>query len=211
MANTHQVCMVKIVSSIMLICLLGCVSRREDKTMSKLDSVAFEDDIIVPDTCSFCSMDSFLIKPVSQDVKTKITIDFPVAIVLFDRVELVHKYELDNYDTLMKVFKMKHWGDRNEIYRLYDLYGYYSQGIRPILNQNKVSIIDTIKKEKYVTIIDKSKKYVVDLSYYRQDDGVLMFRPGKSPIYWTMRKDEQYCFDYYGFPKWYFSCNNEEE
>lgn len=101
---------------------------------------------------------------------------------------------------------MKHWGDRSEIYRLYDLYGYYTEGIKPVLIQNEVTIIDTIKNEKYVTIKDNGKKYIIDLSYYRQDDGVLMFKPGKIPIYWTMRKEEENCFEYYGFPEWYFNC-----
>lgn len=106
----------------------------------------------------------------------------------------------------MQLFKMKHRGDRNEIYRLYDLRGYYTQGIKPVLSENGVTIIDTIKNEQYITIKDGDKKYIIDLTRYRKDDGVLMFNPGKRPIYWTMKKDEENCYGYYGFPKWYYNC-----
>jgi hypothetical protein len=196
--------MPKIFVTIIFISCLGCSPKQTDKEILNADS--FRKKRISPDTCSFCSIDPFLVESTEQDIQTNITIDFPVAIVLLDRVGLVHKYERENYDTLMKLFKMKHQGDRSEIYRLYDVYGYYTEGVKPLLILNEVTIIDTIKSEKYITIRDNDKKYIIDLSYYRQDDGVLMFKPGKSPIYWTMRKEEENCFEYYGFPEWYFNC-----
>jgi hypothetical protein len=107
----------------------------------------------------------------------------------------------------MTLLGMESAGDRNEIYRLYDLSGYYSEGIKPVLIDNSVTIIDTIKHERYVTIRDRDKKYLIDLLRYRKDDGVLMFKPGKPPIYWTMKKDWENCYGYYGFAKWYYNCH----
>jgi hypothetical protein len=197
----------RVLIGIVLICVLNCTPNRstEDNSNKKLDSFAKEE--ITSDTCSFCAMSSFVVESVNRDIQTDIIIDYPVAIETMDRLSLVWKYERTNYDTLMKLFKMKHWGDRNEIYRLYDLYGYYTQGIKPVLLDNSVTIIDTIKHEKYVTILDGDKKYLIDLARYRKDDGVLMFKPGKPPIYWTMKRDEENCYGYYGFPKWYYNCH----
>jgi hypothetical protein len=197
----------RVLIGIVLICVLNCTPNQstEDNSNKKLDSFAKEE--ITSDTCSFCAMSSFVVESVNRDSQTDIIIDYPVAIETMDRLSLVRKYERTNYDTLMKLFKMKHWGDRNEIYRLYDLYGYYTQGIKPVLMDNSVTIIDTIKHEKYVTILDGDKKYLIDLARCRKDDGVLMFKPGKPPIYWTMKKDEENCYGYYGFPKWYYNCH----
>ncbi|HEU5291725.1 MAG TPA: hypothetical protein VFU05_13845 [Cyclobacteriaceae bacterium] len=185
---------------------LSCSAKRTDEYTYEERIEDLNKRGVTSDTCSFCALDSFLVESTNQDIETKIIITQPVAIELLDRTELMHKYHDTDYDTLMKLFKMKHAGDRNEIYRLSELYGYYTQGIKPVLMDNSVTIIDTIKHEQYITIKDKDKNYVIDLTRYRKDDGVLMFKPGKRPIYWTMKKDEDNCYGYYGFPKWYYNC-----
>jgi hypothetical protein len=195
--------MYKALLVIVCISVLDCSNR---KTQDESRSKSFEERGITSDTCSFCAIDSLVVKSTNSSIETIINVDYAVAIELMDRVELVRKYEEKKYDTLMKLFKMKHWGDRNEIYRLYDLYGYYTQGIKPVLVDNSVTIIDTIRHERYITIKDGDKKYLIDLMSYRRDDGVLMFKPGKSPVYWTMKKEEDNCYGYYGFPKWYYNC-----
>lgn len=197
--------MSKIRLGVVFIFILCCSDKRTEKTVSHNSPTLLKKGI-TSDTCSFCSIDSFLVKSAIPQGSTKINIDFPVAIEMLDRVRLIHRYERDNYDTLMKVFKMKRAGDRNEIYSHYDLYGYYTRGIKPVLIKNKVTIIDTIRNERYVTIKDSNRQYIVDLSYYRRNDGVLIFKPGKKPVYWTMKKDQENCSDYYVFPNWYFHC-----
>jgi hypothetical protein len=72
----------------------------------------------------------------------------------------------------MKLLKMKNHWDRNEIYRHYGIRGYYAEGIRPILIDNHVTIIDTIKHEQFVTIKDGGEIYLIDLNRLRKDDGV---------------------------------------
>src|SRR5688572_6647773 len=155
--------MYKIVSGIVCILILGCTTKSERGSRAR----ALEDRGITSDTCSFCALDGFVVESIDRKIKTNITIDYSVAIELMDRVEWVRKYEEERYDTLMKLLKMKHGSDRNEIYRLYGLYGYYSQNIKPILLHNSVTIIDTIRHEQYVTIKDGRKKYVIDLFRYR--------------------------------------------
>ncbi len=198
----------KIFLGLICISVISCSSKRTIESPSGVEVNSFEKRGITSDTCSFCEIDAFLVESLNAKIETNIIIDFPVAIELLDRTQLMFKYENEEgYDTLMKLFKMKHRGDRNEIYRLTDLYGYYEQGIKPVLADNSVTIIDTIRHEQYITIRDNDKTYIIDLLRYRKDDGVLMFKPGKRPIYWTMKKDEENCYGYYGFPRWYFNCN----
>jgi hypothetical protein len=195
----------KCLLGVVCICSLNCTpNRNREKDSSR--NVSSSEEESEPDTCSFCVLNTFIVESMDIDIQTNINIDYPVAIETMDRVDLVRKYEDTNYDTLMKLFKMKHWGDRNEIYHAYDLFGYYTQGIKPILLNNSVTIIDTIKHEQYITILDGGKKYLIDLAKYRKEDGVLMFKPGKPPIYWNMNKEEENCYAYFGFPKWYFNC-----
>lgn len=199
--------MYKVLLGIVCISALSCSSKPTIKDKSD-GTTSLERRGITSDTCSFCAIDSLLVESINLDIKTKIIIDYPVAIELLDRVELVHKYENEKgYDTLMKIFKMRNHADRSEIYRVYDLYGYYTQGIKPVLVDNSVTIIDTIRSEQYISILDRDKKYLIDLRRYRKDDGVLMFKPGKRPIYWTMKKDWENCYGYYGFAKWYYNCH----
>jgi hypothetical protein len=194
--------MQKILFGIVCMLILGCTTKSEHGSRAR----ALEERGITSDTCSFCALDGLVVESIDGRINTNITIDYPVAIELMDRVEWVRKYEEERYDTLMKLLKMKHWADRGEIYELYGLHGYYTQDIKPVLLRNSVIIIDTIKHEQYVTIKDGREKYVIDLLRYRQDDGVLMFTPGKKPIYWNMEREDENCYWLDGFPKWYFEC-----
>ena len=161
---------------------------------------------ITSDTCSFCIIEPFLIKPTPGDVKTEIVIDYPVAIEFFSQADLVFKYEKDNYDTLMKIFNRTPQEVSSLKYRLTEQHNYYAQGIKPILQKSSVEILDTISNDQLIKLTDKDGMYVIDLRTYKQTDGVLMYTPGKRPIFWTMKGDEDHCFGYFGFPKWYYNC-----
>lgn len=161
---------------------------------------------IASDTCSFCAIDPFLIKPIQGDRQVETVVDYPVAIEFFSQAGLVFKYQLDNYDTLIKIFKKTPQEVSGLAYRLTEQYNYYGQGIKPELLKSSVKIIDNIPFDQFIRIVDKENSYVIDLQTYKQTDGVLMYTPGKQPIFWTMKGDEDHCLGYFGFPKWYFNC-----
>lgn len=100
---------------------------------------------------------------------------------------------------------MKHRGDRNQIYALTEQHNYYLD-LKQILTKNSIATIDTLRREQFVMFSDLKTSYVINLHQFHQTDGVLMYTPGKEPIFWTMRTDEESCSGYEGIVKWYFLC-----
>jgi hypothetical protein len=136
----------------------------------------------------------------------RIVIDYPVAIEFFTRANFVFKYERDNFDTLSILLKMKPSNVLYEKYNLTEQYNYYAQGIRPVLLKGSVVILDNLVRDQTINLKNKDNAYLIDLRSFAQTDGVLMYTPGKKPIFWTMKKDEENCFGYFGLPKWYYNC-----
>jgi len=185
--------------TILSFCVICCSGKKTENTITEHDRIASTD------TCSFCSYEASLINPIDLNIHPKKIIDYPVALVFFNNTNFIFKYEQTNYDTVMKFFKMKHWGDRNQIYEHYDNYGYYKQGIKPKLLKWSIAI-DTLIDEQYVEFRYQHELYIIDLKPYKYKDGVVMFKPGKKPVFWTMDIDWQSCHEYYVFPTWYFKC-----
>lgn len=199
--------MVRLLLGIFFLASLSCSSRKGEVTSFKDNKMPALNNEINSDTCSFCSLDQLSIKPSSTPYKTAFVIDYPVAIEFFVRASLARKYDNeDGYDSLMKLFDLKGPGDRTKIYNLLDQYGYYTQGLKPELLKYSVATIDTVKATGFITLKDQDISYLIDLSAYEQTDGVVMFTPGKRPIFWTMNRDQEYCFGLFGVSKWYYNC-----
>ena len=106
----------------------------------------------------------------------------------------------------MKFLEMKNWGDRGEIYRLTEQHYHYMQDIKPELLKRSIPIIDILSNEKFITVTNHKESHILNLIAYQKMDGVLMFKPGKKPIFWMMNREEENCYDYYGIVGWYFGC-----
>lgn len=93
----------------------------------------------------------------------------------------------------------KSWFDslRDDIqtyYRMVDQYGYYITLVRPKLEGRGVKIIS--KPERTVYFFEDNKhEYIVDATVYSRNDGVLMFTPGKEPVFWTEAMMKPGCAD----------------
>jgi hypothetical protein len=182
--------------------LLSCSPERSKHQTEQNENLA------VSDTCNFCNLDSFLIKPMPSALNVRLIIDKPIAIKFFNRFNLMQKYHNENsYDTLMKVFKMKHPGDRNVIYALTEQYYYFDNEIKPILIDNSIGIIDTVGTTPMAEFRGTKKTFVINLLDYKDQDGVLMFNPDREPIFWTFEKEQIYCKDLFGMVKQYFVCS----
>lgn len=180
--------------------VLGCSEKKDGG--QKLESKG-----VVRDTCSFCAIDSFRVKPCETEVVPKMVIDYPVAIEFFNQANFINKYQRTNYDTVIKVLKMKHRGDRNQIYHLTEQRNYYLS-LKDIISKNSIVTIDTLKNEQFILFLDHKTAYTINVRQFYSSDGVLMYTPGKEPIFWTMKRDEENCAGYEGIVKWYFLCHD---
>lgn len=73
-----------------------------------------------------------------------------------------------------------------ERYRLLEQWGMYSD-MKPLLIRNDVTIIDTAFSDTLVTFESGAEHYTIDLRPYRVRDGVVLFQPGKKPVFWSDR------------------------
>lgn len=88
-------------------------------------------------------------------------------------------------------------------YAITDQYGYYTALVRPILERYSISTTDTIRWRNILFFTDSITEHIVDAGYYRANDGVLLFTPGKAPIFWTRDVFRNNCTDT-TFVKCYF-------
>jgi len=176
---------------------------------SKYQANEKEELVDLEDTCNFCALDSFSVKPITRDLNSRLIVDKAVAIVFFNRFYLMNRYHNEtSYDTLMKIFHMKNRGDRKIIYDMTEQYFYFDKDIKPILKDNSVAIIDTIKNTPTIMFKDKNISFVIDLQKYKDHDGVLMFSPGKKPIFWTFEGEQNYCKGLFGMAQQYYECSS---
>lgn len=79
-------------------------------------------------------------------------------------------------------------------YRMMDQYGHYTVRYRPLLESRGVKIISKPTRTVYFFEDDKHE-YIVDARSYLRNDGVLMFTPGKAPVFWTAAVMKPGCDD----------------
>jgi len=164
-------------------------------------------DVKLDDKCDACEADSFFIKPSSVINGDRILISQPVAIQFFNQVHLIKKYDHErSYDTLMRLFNMKHWSDRNVIYALNNQYFYFVEELKPLLVRYSIAIIDSVSDNRLLEFRDANVSVVVDPKNYKDQDGVLLFLPGKKPIFWTVDAEDRYCRNATGIVSQYFLC-----
>lgn len=97
----------------------------------------------------------------------------------------------------------KFYNDHQWRYRVIDQHGYYSEIIRPVLKRCNIQITDTIKHRNVLFFTGAATEYIVDAGAYRSQDGVLLFTPGKAPVFWTTEVFRTNCQDT-TFVKCYF-------
>jgi len=88
-------------------------------------------------------------------------------------------------------------------YRMLDQFGYYNSTVKPILTENGIQTTDTIRWRTVLFFEDGKSEYIVDAGVYKGKDGVLMFTPGKAPVFWTNEVFRNNCDDT-TFVKCYF-------
>jgi hypothetical protein len=194
-----------VVPSIMVMVVVLSCTRSESKR-DNLES-AISSDSSLNDKCNACSMESFFVKQASASDAEKLLIDGPVAIQFFNQVRLADKYEKENYDTLMKLLKMRHWSDRNVLYALKDQYFYFMVEIKPVLTKNSIKLIDSIAHNRLLEFRGSDGSIFVNADDYKGQDGVLFFTPGKKPLFWTADREEKYCRNSQGIVAQYFLCS----
>jgi len=88
---------------------------------------------------------------------------------------------------------------------------FFDNEIRPILAENSIEIIDTIRTSQVVVFRGATTEFFVNISDYRNRDGVLLYRPNKAPLFWTFKNEQRYCKETKGLVKQYFVCSRDQQ
>ncbi len=111
------------------------------------------------------------------------------------RATAVEYFNVVNRTATDSVIRKRFSEDSQWRYNLIDQYGYYSGNIKPGLIAAKIDVIDTLNWRTVLFFEDEKHEYIVDVSAYKNRDGVLLYKPGKAPIFWTMDLYKSNCAD----------------
>jgi hypothetical protein len=173
----------------------------ENEYTSSLDSKISEKEAGI---CEICPKDAFMVETLDSNQNVPLTFNKPIVLEFFNLYDAIEKYDTEfKQDSLPE--KLKKDPYRQEIYRTIDQVGYYGH-LRKELESLDVTILRSQLTDDFVRFVEKDKSYLVDLRAYRETDGVLMFNPGKKPIFWTSSEAILKCKDMEGIGRWYFNC-----
>lgn len=167
--------------------LLSCNS--ETESMIPPESA----DLLINHTCDSCYSERLIIKDTITSSKGKTKISYPTAIAFFHLLDKIHIYDGNGCQDSMPD-KLKHDG-RQTIYRTVGQNLIYATSIRPTLDSLKIKIVAGNYQDSTLTFLYQSKPYRVDITIFKDNDGVIFFTPGKKPILWTLDIGSKYCTD----------------
>jgi hypothetical protein len=173
----------------------------EIENTSSLDSKISEKEAGI---CEICPKDAFMVETLDSNQNVPLTFNKPVVLEFFNLYDAIEKYDIElKQDSLPEKLKKEPY--RQEIYRTIDQVGYYTN-LRQELESLQVTILRSKFKDDFVKFVDNDNAYIIDLRAYIETDGVLMFNPGKRPIFWTSSEAILKCKDMEGVGRWYFNC-----
>jgi hypothetical protein len=157
------------------------------------DARAME-EAMLSESCNCCNPTLAAVDLVDAIPTDTFTITTPVAIGFFT---LANRQDwFDSIDDGHQTY-----------YRTVDQYGRYTAVMHPLLEKRGVRVIDTLIDRTVLFFEDSRNEYIVDVRKYFHNDGVLMFTPGKAPVFWTAAALSSCCDDtsfvncYFGQPE----------
>lgn len=127
----------------------------------------------------------------------------PTDSVEFTEAIAIEYFNIANQNFPDSTMAEKFFNDHQWRYGIIDQYGYYTAIVRPILERYDIQITDTIRSRTVFFFRDSITEYIVDATQYKSNDGVLIFTPGKAPIFWSRDVYRNNCTDT-TFMKCYF-------
>lgn len=126
----------------------------------------------VANTCNACRWERAAITLVDATPTDSFTISAPIAIEYFTLAK-----RDDCFDSLPD--------NHQTYYRTVDQYGFYITLMKPSLKSRGIQVIDTLMARNVLFFEDSGHEYIVNAAPYFHSDGVLLFTPGKAPVFWT--------------------------
>lgn len=177
---------------LLLVLLNSCGTESDNST----------NNVIIQETqhCDNCETDKFIIQKTDSTHRKSSLINESIAIEFFNLYKTIIKYDVKFQDSLPEKVK---YDNRQTIYRSHDTYGIYHAILKPVLDSLKVKIVAGNFQDSTLTFSINNKFYNVDVSRFKENDGIIFFKPGKQPILWTLDCMNKRCAER-DFVKCYF-------
>ena len=132
-----------------------------------------------------CGIESFIIDSVSCGQSTMGEINEPSAIEFFHLSNAIRKQG----DSLPK----KLLDNMTLVHSIDDQFGAYSALVKPKLDSLKVKIIAADFTDSLMTFNFRGNRYTISIGHFKDNDGVILYKPGKKPILWTLDRAPNLC------------------
>jgi hypothetical protein len=80
-------------------------------------------------------------------------------------------------------------------YELLDQHGIYQDFIVPVLDSLEIPVVDTIPDDVYIIFEDSTQTYIINIDRLKSEDGVLLYAPGKKPVFWQEKNMRLSCLE----------------
>lgn len=172
-------------------CLLSCDNDGSDTPI----------ELEEPNLCEFCDYSNDELPFLRNDSLISEPIDQPIAISFFNLYETIYKYDECCPDSLPE--KCRNDG-RQTIYRAFDLVGMHRAFVIPVLEKIQVPELEGDINAEQLAFKQGDDYLIIDLTYFIENDGVILYQPNKVPVFWNMKSGSRECDDE-AFIKCYFS------
>ena len=179
-----------------LVLLLGLINGCDTKP-DKSDNSGIR---LATQICDSCNTDKFIIQKTDSRHRQTVLINEPIAIEFFNLYKAILKYDVKFQDSLPE--KVKH-DNRQTIYNSHAMNGIYFALVKPVLDSLNVKTVAGNFRDSVLTFSVDNKLYDVDVTSFKENDGVIFFEPGKTPILWTLDCSTKHCVER-DFVKCYF-------
>ncbi len=138
-----------------------------------------------------CDLNPYIIDSVytNQLFRKADIITQPTAVEFFHLVDEIHKYDGGLKNTLPERFKRD---GRQTIYNTIDQYGFYYDMVIPRLKALHVKAVSGNLKDNFVVFALNKSYYVISTQWFKENDGVVFFTPGKKPILYNNKNCSEF-------------------
>ncbi len=166
----------------------------------KTENLNTKDIELKSETSKNCETEKFSINSIKTLSKTNKVITQPIAVEFFELYHKILKYDGKFMDSLPE--KVKH-DNRQTIYKTIDQYGIYDALVKPVLDSMAIKTIVGHYQDSVLSFSVDNSTYHIDITNFKENDGVILFNPNKKPILWTTDCNTKTCSER-DFIKHYF-------
>jgi len=166
----------------LIILEIGCTSSLSSDCTSKTINNTQPD---------FKSYSFININKYSSDKKPRLVLSKKSILTFFNLSKYALNKSLKNIDLDSNTLANIDNPDRQALYHFIDQFNYYKTVVEPEIDSLKIIKIDITDINSTVLFTENKELIKLDLTIFKSKDGLVLYSPGKKPMYFDMEKYKQ--------------------